>query len=273
VAIEKNHTEAVSSGRESPMEESSTSSAIHSGEKAKNVEPKFTETKDKTDDETSKADIPAAENTRSPKIAAISKQNQFVSIEPYSGNPDGFSSSPFESGSPEELTRMLKELIASGLQSEIENEQEQRSFESRYKRLKATLDKMLGLSSMAIYTEVMKGTGQNIPTPYVLAYQTQLCRAFHVNEIYSTQIKKSQKKNKKLISFLNSKIVELQHETTEREKILDMKLRKKNNQVMSMCKSLGIDPLRQRSLVNITSDTRTSWIPNTLSIFGGWSAS
>jgi hypothetical protein len=154
-------------------------------------------------------------------------------------------SSP-DSVSPAILQKILNDLNQNKETTRKEHQEELKRLTTRLSNLDSKLKKKLGMTGMATYTQAMKdgNDGANkLPTPiYVLTYQTQLCRAFHVHEVYLTEIKKMQRRNKKLILHLQHEIDALKKESAERELLLTEKVESTKHQVLVMQQALGIDP-------------------------------
>lgn len=146
------------------------------------------------------------------------------------------------------LQTALEDLIQSSEIARKEHKQEMQRLEAKLLSLTSKLKRKLGMISMATYTQVMKDNGgdeDTLPTPtYVLTYQTQLCRAFHVHEVYLTQIKKMQRRNRKLILHMRHEVSHLQQESTERKLPLSDQVEHTQEQVLEMQETLGIDPSR-----------------------------
>ena len=142
--------------------------------------------------------------------------------------------------SPEEVASLLKRTKEDGEKRRAENANDIRLMHQKLTNLESKLKKKLGMTNMATYTQAMK-TDMPLPT-YVTANQKQLCRAFHVHEVYMNQIKKMQKRNKKLLSFLKKQIKLLQDDSKRREAPFQEQVATSRAQVVKMCRILEINP-------------------------------
>ncbi|CAJ1947097.1 unnamed protein product [Cylindrotheca closterium] len=141
---------------------------------------------------------------------------------------------------PEEVASLLKRTKEDGERRRAENANNVRQMQVKLTNLESKLKKKLAMTSMAPYTQAMK-TDMPLPT-YVTANQKQLCRAFHVHEVYMNQTKKMQKKNKKLLSFLKKQIKLLQEDSKRREASLQDEVTESRAEVVKMCRVLEINP-------------------------------
>jgi hypothetical protein len=219
-----------------------------------------------------KADIPAKESI-------LSEERRSDTYEP---EPTTATASSQDSVSPAVLQKILNELIQNEGTARNEHQQELKRLKTRLSSLEIKLRKKLGMTGMATYTQAMKdgNDGKNkLPTPiYVLTYQTQLCRAFHVHEVYLTQIKKMQRRNKKLILHLKHEMDALKKESAERELPLTVKVKSTKHQVLEMQQALGIDPnndpaKRSRSILFFEKAGETKLVKRITAIipgFQGW---
>jgi len=141
----------------------------------------------------------------------------------------------------EEVADLLRHTKEIGEARRAENAKELMVFNKTLTNLEEKLErKMKGLVCISSYTKAMK-TDLPLPT-YVMTNQIQLCRTFHVNEIYMNQIKKMQKRNKKVISFLTKQVKVLKEESKRREDPLRADVDVARKEVVRMCRILEIDP-------------------------------
>mmetsp|Transcript_27846 Transcript_27846/g.67753 ORF Transcript_27846/g.67753 Transcript_27846/m.67753 type:complete len:326 (+) Transcript_27846:84-1061(+) len=141
---------------------------------------------------------------------------------------------------PEEVESLLKHTKETGAKRAAENAKAIREMEQKLANLQNKLKRKLNMTSTTNYTQAIK-TDMPLPT-YVTASQTQLCRAFHVNEVYMNQTKKMQKRNKKLLVFLKKQIKLLTEESQRREVPLQDEITESRTEVVRMCRILEIDP-------------------------------
>jgi hypothetical protein len=190
--------------------------------------------------------IPAKESILSQEQISDTDEPQPELTTTTTSSSSSSSSSNQDSVSPAVLQKILNDLTQNEETSRNEHHQEIKRLKTRLSSLDIKLRKKLGMTSMATYTQAMKNGNDgenNLPTPtYVLTHQTQLCRAFHVHEIYLTQIKKMQRRNKKLILHLKHEMDALKKESAEREPPLRAKVESSKHQVLEMQQALGIDP-------------------------------
>lgn len=140
----------------------------------------------------------------------------------------------------EEVASLLKSTKENGEKRRTERANRIRQMQQKLKSVEDKLKRKIGMAGMAPYREAIK-TDMPLPT-YVTTNQTQLCRAFHVHEVYLNQTKRMQKKNKKLLSFLSRQIKLLQEQNQLRETLLREKVDDTRTQVVHMCSVLEINP-------------------------------
>ncbi|KAL3940884.1 MAG: hypothetical protein SGBAC_004650 [Bacillariaceae sp.] len=142
--------------------------------------------------------------------------------------------------SPEEVTSLLNHTKENGAKRRAENAKMITLMEQKLSNLEGKLKRKLGMTSVATYTQAIK---PDMPLPtYVITNQTQLCRAFHVHEVYLNQTKKMQKRNKKLLSFLTKQIKSIHAESERREIPLQKQVAESKREVVRMCRILEINP-------------------------------
>jgi len=173
---------------------------------------------------------------------------------------------------PAEVQSILESTKEAGKVVRIQDKQEMMALHKRLTALEGKLKKKLGFTSMATYKRAMKygQDGQkNLPVPtYVLAHQTQLCKAFHVREVYLDQTKRMQKRNKKLLNYMKHQVRDIREESERREQLLQEKVDSKRVKVVKMCHTLELDPDAWRQEVNILQ--RFSDVLSVIPGLNGW---
>ena len=130
----------------------------------------------------------------------------------------------------EDMEMVLERTIREGEEARLNARREILSLRAELTALTGRLKQRSEEIPMFLYQREMKAVfdENELPTPYVIKIQAQLCQTLHQQEIQLKQMHLTKKKNKKVITYLQNEAKRLTEENAQRELELVNRIAQKN---------------------------------------------